>query len=509
MDSLEQMICNLKKEEIRAFKILTNRFKRAEDVKIAILFDKIRSQKYENQEEKLVAELFPDDSGNMNAYYRLKNRLKTELEKSLLNLHHNLDDKITTINLITLSSLFVYKGQYELALYYLRKAEKIAQQNNYYDLLTFIYNEIINLSNNYNEINPLEYIEKLKENSEKSLVLLQVNRDIAAIRYKLHKTNFSKMSEDITVTLNRILREVNIAGDVYNTPAVKFKIHFCVRDSLLQNREFGALEKYLIKTLQEFDSEGLFNKSTHKYKISLITWIINTLIINKNWSQSIHYSDLLHDELQKYNKLYYDNFIWTYYQSQVTNWMSTGQLEKAISLLQEIKDSSAQKPDIILYGYFINGNLALGQYFSGTPSLAIKTLSALFAKDVYPKLSPEFQFSFSLLDVIFHFENHNLDFASYRLNEIKRQFRNVLKRPEYQEEKTFLKILSYMCNKPEPLKDKLVLGHINEFISKASGLQVGSSKHIDYGLWLKAKLDRKTYYQALLQMLRGTDAIAA
>jgi hypothetical protein len=509
MDSLEQMIQNLKKEEIRAFKILTNRFKRADDVKIAILFDKIRSQKYDNEEEKLVAELFPDDPKNMNAYYRLKNRLKTELEKSLLNLHHNLDDKITTVNLITLSSLFTYKGQYELAFHYLRRAEKIAQQNGYYDLLNFVYNDVISMSNRYNEINPIEYIEKLKDNADKSMQMLQVNRDFAALRFKLRKTNFARLSGDVGETLTRIQKELNISSEMYLSPDMKFKVHNLIRSSLLQNKEFQALETYLIHSLHEFESEGLFNKNSHRSKINLITWIINTLTINKNWAQSIHYTDMLYEELHKYNKLNYDNFIWTYYQSQVTNWMSTGQLDKAINLLQEIKDSPVQKPDIVLYGYFINGNLALGHYFSGSPSLAIKTLSMLFAKDVYPKLATEFQFSFSLLDAIFHFENHSLDFASYRIGEMKRQFRAILKRPEYQEEKSFLKILSYMCNKPDPLKDKLVVSHINEFISKASGLQVGSSKHIDYGLWLKAKLKRRSYYESLLEMLRGTDAVAA
>jgi hypothetical protein len=508
MDSLEQMVQNLKKEEIRAFKILTNRFNRADDVKITILFDKIRSGKYRDMEETLVAELFPEDQGNMNAYYRLKNRLKTELEKSMLNLHHNLDDKITTTNLITLSSLFSYKGQYDLALYYLRKAEKIAEQNDFYDLLTLIFNEVINLSHNYYEINPLEYIEKLRENAEKSLLLLQFNRDIAAIRYKIRKTNFSRTSEDISDTLGRILKELNIANETYHTPNMKFKIHFCVRDSLLQNREFNALEKYLVKTLGDFDDDGLFNKNTHRSKISLISWIINTLIINKKWEESIRYTDMLHDELHKYNKLFYDNFIWTYYQSQVTNYMSSGRLEEATNLLLSIRELPAPR-GVSFYDYGIFTNLSLCQYFGGSASNAIKTLAHLFTKDIYKKLSPEVQFSISIIEMVFHYDNANIDFASYRLNEIKRQFRTLLKRPEYQEEKSFLKILSYMCNKPEPLKDKLVVGHIHQFIEKSSGLQVGSSKHIDYGLWLKAKLERRPYYDLLLGMLQGTEAIAA
>src|SRR5690349_14740005 len=152
MDSLLQIIKNLKKEEIRNFKIFTNRFQRSEDIKITTLFDYLRAGKYSEDDRKLVALLFPDDVENANAYYRLKNRLKTELEKSLLNLHHNLDEKVATINFITLSSIFLYKSQYELAVYYLRKAEKVASNNEFYDLLDLIYGQLIELADNFNEI---------------------------------------------------------------------------------------------------------------------------------------------------------------------------------------------------------------------------------------------------------------------------------------------------------------------------------------------------------------------
>lgn len=502
MDSLEQIIQNLKKEEIRSFKIFTNRFNRSEDVKIATLFDKLRNDKYEDKEDKLVSELFPEDPHNMNAFYRLKNRLKTELEKSLLNLHHNLDDKITTINLITLANLFAYKSNYELSVYYLRKAEKIARQNEFYDQLDLIYNELINLSYNFNEINPIEYIEKRKENAEKNLLMMQVNHDTAAIRYKLRKTNSGKIAEDIPGMLQNILSELNVANEVYKMPTVKFKIHFCIRDILLQNKEFDSLENYLKNTLVEFEEEGLFNKSTHRWKVSLITWIINTLIINKKWEDALVYTELLYEELNKYNKLYYDTFIWTYYQSLITNYISSNRLPEAIELLEHIKELPAHKGNTF-YDYAIYVNLSLCYYFSDNQSTAIKTLAHLFTKEIYPKLSAELQFSISILELILHYENKNYDFVTYRIGEIKRHFRNLLKRPDYQEEKNFIKILLAMCNRADPLNDKLMLNQINHFIEQAGTLQVGSSKHIDYGIWLKSKLSKKPYYKALLQSLQA------
>ena len=88
------------------------------------MFDLIRSGSYDNDEKGMIAKSFEQDKDVSNAYYRLKNRLKTEIEKSLLNLHHNLDEKIETINLVTLSSIFSYKGQYDMSLYYLKKLKR-------------------------------------------------------------------------------------------------------------------------------------------------------------------------------------------------------------------------------------------------------------------------------------------------------------------------------------------------------------------------------------------------
>jgi len=501
MDSLLQIIQNLKKEEIRNFKIFTNRFQRQEDIKIATLFDLMRASKNSEDEGQLMLQLFPDTDGNANAYYRLKNRLKSEMEKSLLNLHHNLDERIGTINCITLSSIFSYKAQYELCLYYLKKAEKISVQNEFYDLLELIYAQIIELSHNFNEINPIEYIEKRRENNTKSMVLMEAGNTIAAVNYRLKKSNLGK-SDDIDKTLQKTLKDLNVAGEIYKIPNVKIKIHLCIRNILLQNRDFVRLEKYMIEALNEFESENLFTKSTHTNKINMITWIVNSLMINRKWNDAIQYTQLLFDELNKYNKLYYDNFIWTYYQSLVTSYMSANRLQEATELLEQIIELPAHK-GVTFYEYAIHSNLALCYYFLKNKTDAIKTLSRLFLKDIYPKLSTEYQFSISILEIVLHYENNNLDYVTYRIGEIKRQFRTLLKGESYKDEKAFMKLLANICNKPDPMHDKHLLEQMNAFLDTAAPFQIGSGKHIDCALWVRSKLDKQAYYTYLYKALQA------
>ena len=504
MDSLLEIIKNLKKEEIRNFKIFAKRFHRQEDIKITMLFDLIRSGTYDEDEKGMISKLFVQDKDVSNAYYRLKNRLKTELEKSLLNLHHDLDEKIDTINLITLSSIFSYKAQYNLSLYYLKKAERTALHNEYYDLLDFIYSQIIELSYNFifDEINPLEYIEKRQENNRKNSVFMEANNAIAAVSYRLRKSNLSE-TENIDRVLQKTLEDLNIANEIYTIPNVKLKIHYCIRNILFQNQDFNRLERYLVESYNDFELEKIFTKSTQSARIILITWIVNTLMVNKKWSDAIVYSEKLHEELSKFNRLYYDNFIWTYYQSLITIYISSNQIEKAIGFLEQIIEAQANKGLNSFYEYGMYGNLALCYYFNHNTSEAIKILSRLFLKDIYPKFSAENQFSISLIEIILHYENANLDYVTYRIAEIRRQFKVLLKENAHLEEKAFLKLLQNMCNKADAMHDKQLLAQMEEFVADASKVQIGSGKYIELGLWVRSKLDKKHYYTYLYEALQS------
>ena len=501
MDSVLHIIKNLKKEEIRNFKIFTKRFQRQEDIKISTLFDLIKDGDFDDYDKSLISKLFNDEEASSNAYYRLKNRLKGELEKSLLNLHHNLDEKIGTINYITLASIFTYKAQYELSLYYLKKAEKNSIQNEFYDLLDLIYSQIIELGYNFNDINPIEFIEKRKENTKRLVVLMDARNAIASVNYILSKSKIKKAG-DVDKILQKALKDLDIASEVYKMPNVKLKIHFCIRMILLQNKDFIELEKYLIQAFNEFESENMFTKSTHTSKINMITWIVNTLIINKKWNKAIEYTKFLFEELNKYNKLNYDNYIWTYYQSLVTSYMSSDRLDEAIELLEQIIEIPAHK-GVTFYEYAIYGNLSLCYYYKHNNSEAIKTLSHLFLKEIYPKLSTDFQLSISILELVLHYENHNLDYVTYKAGEIKRQFRTLLKGEDYKDERLFIKLLVNICNKADAMHNKAMLKQMSAFVETAAKYQIGSGKHVDCGLWVSAKLNKKPYYEFLYKELQA------
>jgi tetratricopeptide (TPR) repeat protein len=500
MDAIFQIIKTFKKEEVRSFKLFTQRYATLKENKIVVLFDKIRSNQLVIDEKELNKTLFPESPENSNAYYRLKFRLKQEVEKALLDFHHDIDVKISMMNDINLANIFTYKSTYDLSLSYLKKAEKIAEKYEFYDILEIIYNEIIALSHNFDEINPFEYIQKFKENKTKKDLSQEIDQAIATVRYRLKQTNFSKAGEEIENKLKEIVEDLQIAGEIYQTPKVKLRIHITIRDLLLHDNDFKGLEKYLIDSLEEFENSGFFSKFNHPSKINLITWIINTLNINKKYSSSLQYTERLFEELNKYGKVYYDQYIWTYYQSLIANYMSSGNLTSAIELLERIKELPAHK-GVTFYDYAIYVNLTLCYYFEEKKSAGIKTLGNLLQKETFNKLSSEHQLSILMLEAILHYDNNNLDYVDYRLSDIKNKYRTLLKKDVYKDEKDFIKIMFQVLQSNTPFRDKNIQQNIKIFNEKASSLQIGSNKHIDYKLWFQSKLEKKPYYSLLLNTL--------
>ena len=190
MNELYDIISILNREESRNLKIFLNRTNASETRKDAALFDFARKNHPEINESKIVKQLYPQE--DKNSFYRLKNRLLSDINKSLLLLHYNKIDYNSIINLMSLSQIFQQKGECRTALNYLKKAEKQAIKNEYFDLLDLIYSHLIRLSHESIEFNPIEYIEKRKENYKSLRVLQEIDDVLAALIYRVKiSQNFS------------------------------------------------------------------------------------------------------------------------------------------------------------------------------------------------------------------------------------------------------------------------------------------------------------------------------
>ena len=494
MKNLFEIIAGLNKAEKRHFKLYLNRVAPYEGENLVVnLFDAINKKQFETENE--IAEYFYPE--NKNAYYRLKNRLLESLEKSLLLLHHTASDRAIMSNLMRLAEIYTKKSLYKLAYQTLVEAEEIGLKGGNFDMLTNIYAGIISISFYHPEINIEDYLKKQRQNLTNYTDRISIAQLIHKTVHALLQTNYERHNTDIEYALQQISEQLNINKTVATAPKVQFDVSNTIRRILLQNNDYEALESFLIANLAEFEARKMYKRDTHQNKIVQLVWLINTLLRNGKINLMPSYTQQLYDALLAYNKLFYPQFEWTYYQCIVAQYFYTNHLKDGILLLENLAQTRHDTTNMY-YKVFIHGNLAVILYCRQQLPLAMQAITPLLTKDIYNKLSGELQLRISLLEVILHLDNNDWQYVAYRLGDIKQSNKALLKQANYQHEAQFIKLLSIFSMAYEPFNDPKIKAKIEQYISSSPVFRPGSNEFISYMVWLKSKLSKNHYYLTLL-----------
>ena len=496
MNHLSDLILPLNKEEVRSYKLFAQRINfENSDKKIIDLFEQIRQQKFEENDERLVKKIF--GKTNHNAYYRLKHRLTEDLERSLLTHHFALDKKVEGYNLLILSKIFYYKSAYKQALNYLLKAEKQAEAANNFELLNLIYDEILSIGKQYSEFDPQQIIEKHKKNFEKYQFIQQMNALIASLNYQLRQTNFSGKNKNVLPLLNKALQRLNIAKKQINLPVVQLQIHNCVKNALLFKKNFEALEFFLTEDFKKFEKQKLYDKQNHHEKLVHLIWIINSAYKNKNLSTVAKYLKLLEKTMNEFNKLNYEKYLWAYYQSLTLFFAYSNQLQNSIDALETYKQKAFNK-DVLSFNVNVYLNLASLYFYKNELTNANKNIAQLLTKNVFQHLSNELKLTVSMVDLMLSFANNDFEYTERKTLDIKRNFNKMLADKQFEKEKTFLKLMNKMTANINWRKNKLINEQIELFCKQYPKFEPGSNEALNYVIFLRSQLSGVSYYQILL-----------
>jgi len=493
---LTTIINALNKEEIRSFKLYSSRISSADgENKTVQLFDMIRYESADEFDNSVVKQLFP--KGNINAYYRLKNRLLNDIEQSLLLIHRSKDDRFNIYKLIELANVFRYKSNYQMAFNYLQKAEKKAKQAEHLDLLNIIYDEINALAKDYYKIDPETYITKKKENTAQHTKKLQSEYLVATVSYKLVNSNYDFKTADLQNELEEIRNKLALDPAITQSLDVQFSVHKIVRTSLLQQKDWISLEKYLKDTYDDFEKNNFFTKKYFEKKFTILNWIVNVSSVNLKFEQSQNYAEILHKNLGKFNKKFYHKYLWMYHQSRVINGSFLGENGKVIDLLEEIAANPKLK-GTNFYDVFIYVNLAVGYFNAKNYKAGLKSLVPVLQGESFNSLSKSLQLSINLVNLILHYANGDTLYLVNKITEIRRLFRKELKQENFAREKALVTIIRSMSISADGHKKKKIKENIQRFISASPKFEPGSNEAINYRLWLESILNNKTYYDLVL-----------
>lgn len=485
MKVLPEMIRLLSKEEIRGYKLFANRTNASGERKDILLFNYFR-KRTDAEEEKIFRRLYGNK--DKNSFYRLKNRLMEDIGMSLSLLHYNSSDLNTVLNSYLLARLFISRSKWDIALYYLNRAEKRALVIEGFELLDMIYNEYIKLSQEVLDINPEEYIRKRQENRKQLNRLQEIDDVLAAVIYRVKTSqNFGKGNEQINELLSKTVNTYANNQEVKNSPLLRFKIYHSLSRLLLQQHNYRALEKYLLKTYAEFNKEKLFTKNNHDTRLQMLTYICNTLFRNGKNAESLAYADRLYAAMKEYDRLLFDKYLFYYYNILVNNYAKT-HVEKAIEILNEAKERKVIQGHPVYIG-FVYLNLAVSYFGIRDFRAALKSIVKLYMLGSYKSLDAALRFKIAVAELIIRYELHDSDYIDQRIGQLRKEFRKEFLLPEFKPEASFIHILEMILDASSPRGDTKLVGTAREFIlSSKKKINSEEQEIINYADWLSEKL---------------------
>ncbi|MGE0561791.1 MAG: hypothetical protein AB7O47_08245 [Flavobacteriales bacterium] len=475
-----QIIEALSKEECRNIKILLERTNNSDDRKDITLFDYIRKNSPTIDENYIANKLY--SNSERNSFYRLKNRLQNEINKSLIFAHYNSDSYSHVLHLINLAKIFKEKEKFSLSFDYLKTAEKIALKNEFYTLLDLTYTKIISLSIDSMKFNPEKYILKKRENLTILNKSSEIDDILATLTYLVKTSqNYNTLENKKNKTLLQKIRKISNEEMVKSSLQFQLKIYHTISRILLQQHDYVELETYLKLTLNHFTKHNLFDKSNHDTRLQMLTYLVNSLFKNNKSAESLKVAEELHSAMHEYNDLFYKKYLVYYYNSLVINYQVTDKL-KAIAVLEEAK-TKAEIQELPVFSVFIYLNLSVLFFKLKDFKQSKKNLSKLKLEDNFPTLDSMLQYKISIYELIIIFELNDEDLFKHQLNTLRSKFKIIIGTNPESRDEVFLNLLTQMMTNPESEWKTLAI-HFNKNFDEKNDTDI-----INYNNWLESKLN--------------------
>jgi len=406
---LQQIVDSLSKDEVRNLKLFLNRTNESGKRKDIYLFDQLRKGKKSDSE--INTALY---GNNKNTYYRLKNRLKEDIGKSLLAQHAKGTIEQEIINNVLLANHFFRKRSYEITAYYLKKAENKALSTHNLELLELIYSDQIKLARETVTKDPESIIQKKKENRVQLNKISELDDLLAVLMYRIKRSiNFASKSDTVLELLSKTIQDYTSEENVKSNPVVRFKIYHGVSRILLQNQDFESLEDYLKETIQSFNEDVLFNKRNHDTKLQMLTYLSNALFKNNKHKESLEVAEELLGAMREFEYALYDKYLFYYYNALYYNYYVIDR-PKAIKILREASDEPVIQREPLNITFII---LQLAVYYFDESEFknARRQLVHLTLNDSFENLDASLKIKMLLLEIMTIVELGDMDLVEDKL----------------------------------------------------------------------------------------------
>lgn len=482
MNPLPEAIALMTKEEQRAFKLYAQKVQVKGKRRDIALFDLIRDAGDAYDDTAAAREIYPRHS--INAFHRLKSRLLAEINKSqvLLQVDHN--ETLKLYHFLSVVEFYFQKRHFELAHWFLRKADKLAKRLNQYEALEIILNGYIRLSQQVVAIDPEPYIERRKQNRATLTKIQELDDVLAAAIHKVAITqNYGPAGSEIMDLLQETVHKYVAEGAISANPPFRFKLFQAISRIMLDRRDYVTLETYTIATLEEFERDGLFSRQWHDNKLQMLTFIVNALHKNARYEASLQYAAKMREEIDAFGGFLRRKYEFFYFNSLVINYFELD-ISKAIAVLEEMVASPALV-EVPFYELFIHMNLALAWHDQGNLQKSIRYVVKTYLLEGFKTAAPALQLRVAVAELIVRYKLRQYDMVVQRVRQVKNDFKASLKTSEFGREKALVALIARMNEVLDPKTDKRCQKYLKQFHAIHTAEDSRDGELMDYEAFIK------------------------
>jgi hypothetical protein len=477
MKFLYNIIQSLSKEEIRFYKLFVGRTKQSKERKDLILFDIIKNSPSDDVNKKAIDKL----KVKSNNYYQLKNRVYHDLNNSIVWQHISKDHQSQSFSFVLLSRVYKNKGELEIAYHYLKTAEKEGIKNELYEILSIVYSEIIELSHELISVDLDHYLKLKIENSLVVQEIDEIDALLAKLMYDIKtKQNFAKSDASVLELLNKYYKENAKKKIVLDSPRFRLRLFKMYSRLLLQKADYTSLEQFLVRSYNDFVSDGLFNRSNHNDKLTLLTYLTNCFYKTKQYSKSLEFAEILNVAMKEFDGFLNEKYVFYYFNSLVLNY-AVEDKEKALDVLKEAKNNASIKK-LPAYTSFIYLNTSLIYFQQEKYSLACTNISRLIQQDDFLSLDKVFQLKLLIVELIVRLELNQEDKILKQVRFINKEYKSTLSKNQLKRDAQVLELIVMVLNKED------ISSKVESIASSKSDEQSRSIDIISYNDWMKTLL---------------------
>lgn len=418
MNILWHIVKELSQEELRHYRMYARRFTRKDERKDWKLLNLYRSVEEPN-DEFICSKIYGSDVDS-NTFARLKNRLAADINKSLI--MTALSDKAFEPWLLFL--IFKYhdlRNRHDVAIYYLRKALKKAEDNGYYELALMLCHNFLR-SARYRAMEKEENIRQKREHLEHlSTLQRRLETQSALLEEELRRSQ--SLYEPQALLIAEAEKVAFQAEKLQPLPRPLLLLWLKLKAQIwiLQHRFADLID------LLEPYTENLLGSVAHSLEQAeiqaiLLIYLMNAYTLESRYEKVTSTSPYL-EILLKQNPELWGRYGFFYYQTTVAALCRTEKFTEALSVIRRMEQEKETHVNP-RYLVFAAINKALCLYETGQWQEALRTLARLKTWEAFEHTDQRLQTQAEILEILLRLLVGDLDYAFQRVKALLKE--NVL-----------------------------------------------------------------------------------